>query len=75
MVHTHANLGRFLIMSDEAILSLNGSVNKTADIGRLQIYSKSTSGHYTVLRSLCGVPYQHRELLGPTFLRAMTVSL
>ena len=28
MVHTHANLGRFLIMSDEAIFSVNGSVNK-----------------------------------------------
>jgi hypothetical protein len=28
MVHTHADLGRFLIMSDEAIFSFNGSVNK-----------------------------------------------
>jgi hypothetical protein len=28
MVHTHADLGRFLIMSDEAIFSLTGSVNK-----------------------------------------------
>jgi hypothetical protein len=28
MVHMQANLGRFLIMSDEEILSLNGSVNK-----------------------------------------------
>ena len=28
MVHTHANLGRFLIVSDEAIFSLNGSVSK-----------------------------------------------
>jgi hypothetical protein len=25
MVHMHADLGRFLIMSDEAIFSLNGS--------------------------------------------------
>ena len=33
------------------------------------------SGHYTVLRLLCGVPFQHRDLLGPTFLRVMTVSL
>jgi hypothetical protein len=28
MVHTHADLGRFLIMGDEAIFSLNGCVNK-----------------------------------------------
>jgi hypothetical protein len=28
MVHTHADLGRFLIASDEEIFSLNGSVNK-----------------------------------------------
>jgi hypothetical protein len=28
MVHTHADLDRFLLMSDEAIFSLNGSVNR-----------------------------------------------
>ena len=75
MVHTHANLGRFII-SDEAIFSLNGSVNKQkcqywAPTNPRQLHERPLHSPH----SLCGVPFQKRELLGPTFSRVMTESL
>jgi hypothetical protein len=71
MVHTHADLVRFLIISDEAIFSLNGYVNKQscrywAPTNPRQLHDRPQHSPQVVV--LCAISAQ--GIIGPYFLEA-----